>query len=189
MKSGKLFVFSAPSGSGKTTLVKHLLQQGLPLGFSISATSRAPRGEEVDGKDYYFLSEEAFRQKIEEDAFIEYEEVYEGNFYGTLRSEIDRLWAEGKHVVFDIDVIGGLNVKAEYPEETLAIFVQPPSFEELEKRLRERNTETEDKIQQRLDKSATELTYSQDFDLILVNDDLTKAKREVVGLVKQFLRS
>ena len=189
MKSGKLFVFSAPSGSGKTTLVKHLLQQGLPLGFSISATSRAPRGEEVDGKDYYFLSEEAFRQKIEEDAFMEYEEVYEGNFYGTLRSEIDRLWAEGKHVLFDIDVIGGLNVKAEYPEETLAIFVQPPSFEELEKRLRERNTETEDKIQQRLDKSATELTYSQDFDLILVNDDLTKAKREVVGLVKQFLRS
>jgi len=189
MKSGKLFVFSAPSGSGKTTLVKHLLQQGLPLGFSISATSRAPRGEEVDGKDYYFLSEEAFRQKIEEDAFIEYEEVYEGNFYGTLRSEIDRLWAEGKHVLFDIDVIGGLNVKAEFPEETLAIFVQPPSFEELEKRLRERNTETEDKIQQRLDKSATELTYSQDFDLILVNDDLTKAKREVVGLVKQFLRS
>lgn len=189
MKSGKLFVFSAPSGSGKTTLVKHLLQQGLPLGFSISATSRAPRGEEVDGKDYYFLSEEAFRQKIKEDAFIEYEEVYEGNFYGTLRSEIDRLWAEGKHVLFDIDVIGGLNVKAEYPEETLAIFVQPPSFEELEKRLRERNTETEDKIQQRLDKSATELTYSQDFDLILVNDDLTKAKREVVGLVKQFLRS
>jgi len=189
MKSGKLFVFSAPSGSGKTTLVKHLLQQGLPLGFSISATSRTPRGEEVDGKDYYFLSEEAFRQKIKEDAFIEYEEVYEGNFYGTLRSEIDRLWAEGKHVLFDIDVIGGLNVKAEYPEETLAIFVQPPSFEELEKRLRERNTETEDKIQQRLDKSATELTYSQDFDLILVNDDLTKAKREVVGLVKQFLRS
>lgn len=189
MATGKLFVFSAPSGSGKTTLVKHLLNQGLPLGFSISATSRAPRGEEVDGKDYYFLSEEAFRQKIEEDAFIEYEEVYEGNFYGTLRSEIERLWADGKHVLFDIDVIGGLNVKAEYPDETLAIFVQPPSFEELEKRLRERKTETEDKIQQRLDKSATELTYSQDFDVILVNDDLTRAKREVVGLVKQFLRS
>ncbi len=189
MATGKLFVFSAPSGSGKTTLVKHLLNQGLPLGFSISATSRAPRGEEVDGKDYYFLSEEAFRQKIKEDAFIEYEEVYEGNFYGTLRSEIERLWADGKHVLFDIDVIGGLNVKAEYPDETLAIFVQPPSFEELEKRLRERKTETEDKIQQRLDKSATELTYSQDFDVILVNDDLTRAKREVVGLVKQFLRS
>ena len=189
MTTGKLIVFSAPSGSGKTTLVKHLLHQGLPLDFSISATSRAPRGEEIDGKDYYFLSEEAFRQKIEEDAFIEYEEVYEGNFYGTLRSEIERLWADGKHVLFDIDVIGGLNVKAEYPDETLAIFVQPPSFEELEKRLRERNTETEDKIQQRLDKSATELTYSQDFDVILVNDDLTKAKRDVVGLVKHFLRS
>ncbi|MGB1448925.1 MAG: guanylate kinase [Flavobacteriaceae bacterium] len=189
MNSGKLFVFSAPSGSGKTTLVRHLLQQDLPLGFSISATSRAPRGEEQDGQDYYFLSEEEFRQKIEEDAFVEYEEVYQGAFYGTLRSEVERLWAEGKHVLFDIDVKGGLNVKAQYPEETLAIFVQPPSLEELEKRLRERNTETEDKIQQRLDKSASELTYSQDFDVILVNDDLTKAKREVVRLVKQFLQS
>ena len=186
---GKLFVFSAPSGSGKTTLVRHLLSQEIPLGFSISATSRKLRGTEIEGTDYHFLSLSEFKQKISENAFVEYEEVYEGNFYGTLRSEIDRLWAEGKHVVFDIDVIGGLNVKAEYPEETLAIFVQPPSFEELEKRLRERNTETEDKIQQRLDKSATELTYSQDFDLILLNDDLTKAKREVVGLVKQFLRS
>lgn len=189
METGKLFVFSAPSGSGKTTLVRHLLLQNLPLGFSISATSRAPRGEEKNGKDYYFLSEEEFRQKIEEDAFIEYEEVYKGAFYGTLRSEVERLWAEGKNVLFDIDVIGGLNVKEQYPEETLAVFVQPPSLEELEKRLRQRNTETEEKIQQRLDKSATELIYSQDFDVILVNDNLAKAKQEVVRLVKEFLRS
>ncbi len=189
METGKLFVFSAPSGSGKTTLVRHLLLQNLPLGFSISATSRPPRGEEKDGKDYYFLSEEEFRQKIEEDAFVEYEEVYKGAFYGTLRSEVERLWAEGKNVLFDIDVKGGLNVKAQYPNETLAIFVQPPSLDELEKRLRKRNTETEEKIQQRLDKSATELTYSQDFDVILVNDNLAKAKQEVLRLVKQFLHS
>lgn len=189
METGKLFVFSAPSGSGKTTLVRHLLLQNLPLGFSISATSRPSRGEEKDGVDYYFLSEEEFRQKIEEDAFIEYEEVYQGTFYGTLRSEVERLWQEGKNVLFDIDVIGGLNVKEQYPEETLAVFVQPPSLEELEKRLRQRKTETEEKIQQRLDKSATELIYSQDFDVILVNDNLAKAKQEVVRLVKESLRS
>ena len=187
MKKGKLFVFSAPSGSGKTTLVHHLLRQGLPLGFSISATSRKPRGEEQDGKDYHFLTEKAFKQKIGEDAFIEYEEVYEGTFYGTLKSEVDRLWSEGKHVLFDIDVKGGLKVKEQYPEETLAVFVQPPSIEALEERLRSRGTETEEKIQQRLDKSAGELVFSQDFDVILVNDDLTTAKREVVRLVKQFI--
>ena len=189
MKNGKLFVFSAPSGSGKTTLVKHLLTQNLPLGFSISATSRSPRGQEVEGVDYYFLSQEAFQKKIEEDAFVEYEEVYNGAFYGTLRSEVERLWAEGKHVLFDIDVVGGLNIKEQFPEETLAIFVQPPSLEELENRLGKRGTETEDKIQQRLDKSAKELIYSQDFDVILVNDNLNTAKQEVVRLVKQFLQS
>lgn len=189
MKKGKLFVFSAPSGSGKTTLVHHLLRQGLPLGFSVSATSRAPRGEEQNGKDYYFLTQEDFKQKVQEDAFIEYEEVYEGAFYGTLKSEVERLWSDGKHVLFDIDVKGGLNVKEQYPEETLAVFVQPPSIEALEKRLRSRGTETEEKIQQRLDKSAGELVFSQDFDVILVNDDLTTAKREVVRLVKQFIHS
>ena len=189
MKRNKLIVFSAPSGSGKTTLVKHLLTQNLPLGFSISATSRSPRGQEIEGVDYYFLSQEAFQKKIEEDAFVEYEEVYNGAFYGTLRSEVERLWAEGKHVLFDIDVVGGLNIKEQFPEETLAIFVQPPSLEELENRLRKRGTETEDKIQQRLDKSAKELIYSQDFDVILVNDNLNTAKQEVVRLVKQFLQS
>lgn len=189
MKRGKLIVFSAPSGSGKTTLVQHLLKQNLPLGFSISATSRTPRGNEVNGQDYYFLSEDEFKQKIKQGAFIEHEEVYQGAFYGTLKSEIDRLWAEGKHLLFDIDVKGGLNIKSEYPDETLAVFVQPPSLEELEKRLRQRATDSEEKIQQRLDKSASELTFSQDFDVILVNDDLTLAKREVVRLVKQHLQS
>lgn len=189
MKRGKLIVFSAPSGSGKTTLVQHLLKQNLPLGFSISATSRAPREKEIEGKDYYFLSEGMFKDKIQQDAFIEYEEVYQGAFYGTLKTEVERLWKEGKHVLFDIDVKGGLNIKNEYPNETLAVFVQPPSLEELEKRLRERATDSEDKIQQRLDKSASELTFSQDFDVILVNDDLTLAKREVLCLVKQHLQS
>ncbi len=189
MNPRKLIVFSAPSGSGKTTLVHHLLHQNLPLGFSISATSRKARGEEVDGKDYYFISEEEFKSKINEAAFVEYEEVYKGTFYGTLKSEIERLWEEGKTVLFDIDVVGGLNVKAQYPEETLAIFVQPPSLEELEKRLRKRDTESEDKIQQRLDKSAKELTFAQDFDVILVNNDLLEAKREVVQVVKKFLHS
>ena len=186
---GSVNAIVGPSGSGKTTLVHHLLQQNLPLGFSISATSRAPRGEEKQGKDYYFLSEEDFRKKIEEDAFVEYEEVYQGALYGTLRSEIDRLWSAGKHVLFDIDVVGGLNVKAQYPEKTLSVFVQPPSLEELENRLRKRGTENEHKIQQRLDKSAKELVYAQDFDVILVNDDLETSKREVVRIVKQFLHS
>ena len=189
MKEGKLFVFSAPSGSGKTTLVRHLLQQQLPLGFSISATSRAPRGTEENGKDYYFLSEKEFKQKIQDNAFVEYEEVYSGTFYGTLHSELERLWGEGKHVLFDIDVKGGLNIKDQYPNQTLSVFVESPSLYELEKRLRERGTESEDKIQQRLDKSASELTFSQDFDVILVNDNLEEAKQEVVRLVRQFLHS
>lgn len=189
MNNGKLFVFSAPSGSGKTTIVHHLLQQNLPLGFSISATSRPPRANEVNGKDYYFMSEKAFQAKIEAGEFIEYEEVYTGALYGTLKSEIERLWCSGKHVLFDIDVKGGLNIKSQYPDETLAVFIQPPSLEELEKRLRERATESEDKIKQRLDKSASELTFSQDFDALVVNDDLFQAKQEVIQLVKKHLQS
>ncbi|MFL2613736.1 MAG: guanylate kinase [Flavobacteriaceae bacterium] len=189
MKNGKLIVFSAPSGSGKTTLVNHLLNQDIPLGFSISATSRKPRGKEENGKDYYFLSEDVFRKKITEDAFIEYEEVYKGIFYGTLKSEFNRLWRDGKHVLFDIDVKGGLNIKAQYPEETFAVFVKSPSLKVLEKRLRDRGTESEDKIQQRLDKSTSEFKFSKDFDIILINDDLKRAKDEVVSLVKKFLSS
>ena len=188
MKKGKLIVFSAPSGSGKTTLVNHLLKQDLPLGFSISATSRAPRGSEKNGKDYYFLSKESFNKKINENAFIEYEEVYEGTYYGTLNSEIKRLWKEGKHVLFDVDVEGGLNIKKKFPENTLSIFVQPPSIKELEIRLRKRATENEEKIQQRLNKSDEELSFSKNFDVILINDNINEAKKKATNLVKQFIK-
>lgn len=187
--SGKLVVFSAPSGSGKTTLVHHLLQQGLPIGFSISATSRPPRGKEKDGVDYFFMSENSFREKIAEDAFLEYEEVYEGTFYGTLRSEVDRLWKTGKSVLFDIDVVGGLNVKRQYPDQCLALFIQPPSLSELEKRLRGRGTDNEKKIKERLTKATKELDLANQFDKVIVNDDLETAKEEVGKAVHVFLES
>ena len=180
--SGKLVVFSAPSGSGKTTLVHHLLQQGLPIGFSISATSRPPRGKEKDGVDYFFMSENSFREKIAEDAFLEYEEVYEGTFYGTLRSEVDRLWKTGKTVLFDIDVVGGLNVKRQYPDQCLALFIQPPSLSELEKRLRRRGTDNEKKIKERLAKATKELDLANQFDKVIVNDDLETGKEVHVFL-------
>ena len=189
MTAGKLIVFSAPSGSGKTTLVRHLLAQDLPLGFSISATSRNPRGQEQDGQDYYFLSAEDFRSQIAADAFLEYEEVYAGTYYGTLQSEVERLWAAGKHVLFDIDVVGGLRIKEKFPEQTLAVFVQPPSVEILEQRLRARGTESEEKIQQRLAKSTQELSYAPQFDRVIVNDDLAQAQQEVVALIASFIAS
>lgn len=189
MAAGKLIVFSAPSGSGKTTLVRHLLAQDLPLGFSISATSRTPRGQEQDGQDYYFLSAEDFRSQIAADAFLEYEEVYAGTYYGTLQSEVERLWAEGKHVLFDIDVVGGLRIKEKFPEQTLAVFVQPPSVEILEQRLRARGTESEEKIQQRLAKSTQELSYAPQFDRVIVNDNLAQAQQEVVALIASFIAS
>ena len=187
--SRKLVVFSAPSGSGKTTLVHHLLQQGLPIGFSISATSRPPRGKEKDGVDYFFMSENSFREKIAENAFLEYEEVYEGTFYGTLRSEVDRLWKTGKTVLFDIDVVGGLNVKRQYPDQCLALFIQPPSLSELEKRLRGRGTDDEKKIKERLTKATKELDLANQFDKVIVNDDLETAKEEVGKAVHDFLES
>lgn len=189
MAAGKLIVFSAPSGSGKTTLVRHLLAQDLPLGFSISATSRNPRGQEQDGQDYYFLSAEDFRSQIAANAFLEYEEVYAGTYYGTLQSEVERLWAAGKHVLFDIDVVGGLRIKEKFPEQTLAVFVQPPSVEILEQRLRARGTESEEKIQQRLAKSTQELSYAPQFDRVIVNDDLAQAQQEVVALIASFIAS
>ncbi len=189
MAAGKLIVFSAPSGSGKTTLVRHLLAQDLPLGFSISATSRTPRGQEQDGQDYYFLSAEDFRSQIAADAFLEYEEVYAGTYYGTLQSEVERLWAAGKHVLFDIDVVGGLRIKEKFPEQTLAVFVQPPSVEILEQRLRARGTESEEKIQQRLAKSTQELSYAPQFDRVIVNDNLAQAQQEVVALIASFIAS
>ena len=188
-KKGKLIVFSAPSGSGKTTLVRHLLAQDIPFGFSVSATSRLPRGAEQDGVDYYFLSEAEFREKMAQNAFLEYEEVYSGTFYGTLRSEVERLWADGKHVLFDIDVVGGLNIKKQFPKECLALFVQPPSIEELEKRLRGRETDSEETIQQRLAKATEELAYAPQFDRVIVNDDLETAQQEVRKAIEQFLES
>lgn len=189
MKKGKLFVFSAPSGSGKTTIVRHLLaQKNLHLDFSISATSRAPRANEINEKDYYFLSADEFRAKIKDDAFLEWEEVYENNFYGTLRSELERIWALGKHVVFDIDVVGGLNIKKQFPEETLAIFVKPPSIEEMERRLRGRQTDPEEKIRERVAKAATELEFSSKFDVVLVNDDLAEAQAKAMSLVQDFIK-
>lgn len=189
MASGKLIVFSAPSGSGKTTIVKHLLSEtDVPLDFSISAASRKPREGELHGKDYYFLSAEEFKGKVEEDAFLEWEEVYKDNFYGTLKSEITRIWAEGKHVVFDIDVVGGLNIKKQFPEETLAIFVKPPSVEEMERRLRGRGTETEEKIKMRVAKAEQELGFAEEFDTVLINNDLSVAKEEAYTMVSDFIK-
>lgn len=189
MNNQKLIVFSAPSGSGKTTIVKHLLSNtNLPLEFSISAASREPRGNEIDKKDYYFLSIEDFKQKIKNDAFLEFEEVYPNNFYGTLKSEIERIWAMNKAVIFDIDVIGGLNIKKQFPEKTLAIFVQPPSVEELEKRLRGRATETDEKIKIRISKAETEIKKAPHFDAIITNDSLDIAKEQAFKLVSKFLK-
>lgn len=185
---GKLIVFSAPSGSGKTTIVKHLLTfPELALAFSISATSRYMRDGEVDGKDYYFLSAAEFQKKIDENAFVEHEEVYKDNFYGTLKTEIERIWALGKHVVFDIDVVGGLNIKSQFPDQTLAIFVSPPSVEELERRLRFRQTETDEKIAMRLAKAEREISRSPEFDIILENHDLETAKEEAYQIVSNFV--
>ncbi len=187
MEKGKLIIFSAPSGSGKTTIVRFLQDRIPSLSFSISATTRDRRPHELDGKDYYFLSEEDFRTKIEEGAFIEWEEVYESNFYGTLRSEVERLWAEGKHVIFDIDVMGGLRLKKYCPDNSLAVFVRPPSLEELERRLRDRKTESEEKIQMRMNKAAKEMAFAAQFDTILENAVLEVAKEEALQLVTEFL--
>ena len=185
---GKLIVFSAPSGSGKTTIVHYLLSQNkLNLDFSISATSRKRRGDEIDGKDYHFISKEKFMGHKENDEFVEWEEVYDNNFYGTLKSEIERIWTEGKHVIFDIDVKGGLRIKKKYPKETLAIFVQPPSIKEMENRLRNRKTDSEEKIIERVNKAEREMRYEKDFDIILVNDDLNVAKKEAFDLVDNFI--
>jgi len=186
--TNKLIVFSAPSGSGKTTIVRHLLEQtGLPLAFSISATTRAPRGREKEGEDYYFLSPEAFRSKIEKGEFLEYEEVYPGLFYGTLASEVKRLWNENKAVLFDIDVMGGISIKKSFPSETLTVFVQPPSIKTLEDRLRSRNTDTEETLLIRLSKAQQELDQAQAFDEIVINDDLSTALSQTEELVRSFL--
>ena len=189
MEKGKLLVFSAPSGSGKTTIVKYLLaQDDLNLEFSISAATREPRGEEVDGKEYYFMSIEDFKKHIKADDFIEWEEVYRDNFYGTLKSEVERIWAKGKNVIFDIDVAGGLRIKSKFPTETLAVFVKPPSVDELKRRLKERSTESDDKINMRIAKAHVELATAPQFDTIIKNYDLAVAKEEAYQLVKEFVK-
>ena len=189
-QTGKLIVFSAPSGSGKTTIVRHLLGlDALNLEFSISATSREKRGDEIDGKDYYFLSAQAFKNKIKADEFLEWEEVYRDNFYGTLKTEVERIWAQGKHVIFDIDVSGGLRIKRKFPKETLAIFVKPPSIDELKIRLKKRQTESADKINMRIAKASAELATAPLFDVIIENDNLEKALKEAENLVSNFLKS
>ncbi|MEQ3655576.1 MAG: guanylate kinase [Dokdonia sp.] len=186
---GKLIVFSAPSGSGKTTIVRHLLaQEQFNLEFSISATSRAPRGEEVHGKDYYFMSLDTFKQHIKDEDFLEWEEVYRDNFYGTLKEEVQRIWAMGKHVIFDIDVVGGLRIKKKFPERTLAVFVKPPSVDELKIRLKKRKTESKEKINMRIAKASVELATAPQFDHIILNDDLSKALAEADSLVSDFIR-
>jgi guanylate kinase len=187
-KQGKCVIFSAPSGAGKTTIVHYLLKQNLGLEFSISACSREPRSNEVNGRDYHFLGLEGFKNKIEQEAFVEWEEVYTDNFYGTLKSEIERIWSHGKTVIFDVDVIGGLNIKRIFGEQALAIFVQPPSYDELEVRLRKRSTETEEKIQQRMYKAKTELSYAPEFDVILVNDHLDSACHKAQNLILEFIK-
>ena len=187
MNSGKVIIFSAPSGAGKTTLVKYLLAQDLNLEFSISACSRNKRANEEDGKDYFFMTKESFREKIKNDEFLEWEEVYDGNYYGTLKSEIERIWAEGKHVIFDVDVVGGLNLKKYFGNKALAIYVDAPSIEILEKRLRSRETETEETIKKRIGKAVEEIKFRKDFDLVIVNDDLQQAKREALDNVKTYL--
>ncbi|CAA0146059.1 guanylate kinase [Tenacibaculum maritimum] len=185
---GKLFVFSAPSGSGKTTIVRHLLaQERFNLEFSISATSRNPRSNEKEGVDYYYISLEDFKQKIKKEEFLEWEEVYRDNFYGTLKTEVERIWAKGKHVIFDIDVRGGLRIKEKFPEETLAVFVKPPDINELLKRLKKRGEESDEKIAARIAKAPIELATAPMFDKTIKNYDLAVALKDAESLVDEFL--
>lgn len=184
---GKLIVFSAPSGSGKTTIVRRLMEIVEGLEFSVSATSRAPRGVEQDGQDYYFLSGEEFDKRIAEDAFVEWEEVYAGTKYGTLRSELERIWSKGHTILFDVDVKGGVRLKDIFGEQALSIFVMPPSIEELRRRLEGRATDTPEKIEQRIGKAAEEIGYAERFDLTIINDDLEAAVEQVRRVVEKFI--
>ena len=188
MEGGKLIIFSAPSGSGKTTITKYLLEQPeLNLAFSVSATSRPRRGKEKHGEHYYFMSISEFKNHIKNDDFLEWEEVYRDNFYGTLKSEVERLWAMGKNVIFDIDVVGGLRIKKKFPENTLAVFVKPPSVDELKIRLKKRSTESDDKINMRIAKASVELATAPQFDKIIKNYELDIALKEAYDLVADFV--
>lgn len=184
---GKLIIFSAPSGSGKSTIINHLLKKELGLTFSISATSRAPRGDEKHGIEYYFHTPEEFKEKIEKGEFLEYEEVYANCFYGTLKAEVDRILNEGKNVIFDVDVVGGCNIKKYFGDRALSIFIQPPSIEELKNRLNKRATDTPEVIQRRIEKAEYELNFAPEFDVVIVNDDLKKAQEEAYNKIHAFL--
>ena len=189
MSSGKAIILSAPSGSGKTTIVKHLVKNNPLLGFSISACTRDKRGRsEQDGKDYYFLTPEEFKEKIDQNAFVEWEEVYEGNFYGTLKEEVQRIWDEGKHVIFDVDVKGGLNLKKYFGDKALAIFVKVPSVDLLYNRLKDRGTESEESLSRRLYKANFELGFESEFDVTLVNDNIDRSFEEAENLINGFLK-
>ncbi|MFM9944851.1 MAG: guanylate kinase [Bacteroidia bacterium] len=184
----KLVIFSAPSGSGKTTVVQHLLNEMKDeLGFSVSATTRKKRPNETEGKDYYFLEEDVFRQKLDEGKFLEFEEVYNGLYYGTLFTEVKRVWEQGKAIVFDVDVKGGLNIKKQFGNKALAVFLRPPSLEILMERLRKRDTEVEHHLQERIDKANYELEFEKEFDIVIINDDLNVTLSEAERIVKQFL--
>lgn len=187
--NGKMIIFSAPSGAGKTTIVKHLLSRFEKFEFSISATSRKPRGEEQHGKDYFFLSAEEFRQRAQNNEFVEWEEVYTDSYYGTLKSELERIWAKGNIVVFDVDVKGGINLKKMFPNNSLSLFIMPPSVSELRSRLEGRGTDTAEAIERRVAKAEQEIEFSSQFDFVLVNDDLEKAKSQAVDAIAAFLNS
>lgn len=185
--NGKLVIISAPSGAGKTTIVNYLLKRDPDLEFSVSATTRAPRGKEKDGKEYYFITTEDFKQKIRNDEFTEWQEVYKDNFYGTLKSEIERIWTRKKHVVFDVDVKGGINLKKIFGPKAISIFIKPPSVKELEKRLLRRATDNKSKIRVRVEKAIEEMKLADEFDHIVINDNLERAQKNVYELVKSFL--
>jgi len=186
---GKLIVISAPSGAGKTSIVHHLLKNMNALSFSVSACSREKRANETHGKDYYFLGVEGFQNKIKEDAFLEWEQVYEKQYYGTLKSEIERIWSEGKIVIFDVDVVGGLNIKKHYPKECLSLFIMPPSLDILAERLIGRGSESDESLQKRLDKAEEEIAQNQQFDTIILNDDLEIACEETMEVITNFIKS
>lgn len=187
--NGKLIIFSAPSGSGKSTIINYLLTQGLNLAFSISATSRAPRGEEKHGTEYFFLSPDEFRQRIANDEFLEYEEVYTDRYYGTLKAQVESQLTTGQNVVFDVDVVGGCNIKKFYGNRALSLFIQPPSVEELRKRLTGRGTDAPEVIESRIAKAEFELSFASKFDKVIVNDDLETAQAETLKVIREFLKS
>lgn len=186
--TGKLIIFSAPSGSGKSTIINYLLTQNLNLSFSISATSRAPRGTEQNGVEYFFLTPEEFKQRIANNEFLEYEEVYKDRFYGTLKAQVEKQLAAGQNVIFDVDVVGGCNIKKFYGDRALSVFIQPPSLEELRKRLTGRGTDAPEVIESRLAKATFELSYAEKFDVVIVNDNLEKAQAEALKTIRDFIQ-